>query len=95
MHAVKRELFREPRHGARYWLILIVGCVELLSILLFPLEQQMLQLVALFIGLMLVSLAGPELLPRNMTTLAGLLRALGFLVTLVALLLGVVALLPG
>ncbi len=53
------------------------------------------QLVALFIGLMLVSLAGPELLPRNMTTFAGLLRAVGLLVTLLAVLLGILALLSG
>jgi len=95
VHAVKRELFREPRHGAHYWLILFVGCVELISILLFPLRQQTPRLVALFIGLMLVSLAAPELLPKNMIRFAGLLRVVGILVTLVAVLLGVVALLSG
>lgn len=83
---VKEEIFREPHRSWRYWLILFGGCFVILFALSYPLDNWAVRSLFSIMGLMLIFSGAAELLPRNQTTLAGLLR-IGHFVALFSMIL--------
>lgn len=74
-----RMLFQEPSQGRGNWVFLVGGLIVLLLFSLFSLSGPPYPLGLLFPGLMFIFLGASELLPRNRTTLAALLRVTGLI----------------
>jgi hypothetical protein len=95
LQAIRRALFREPRRRARDWFVVLGGCVAIIGGLFGPFfgERDLFSLVgSIGLGLWLLLLGAAELLPRNLTTLAGLLRVGSIVIILLTPLLGLMLL---
>ena len=86
MQGIKGTLFREPRQGVFYWVVMLFGCADLAYGLLFSSSTQARPLL-LVIGLMIFLVGAAEILPRSRATLAGLLRIGGLVAALLAVIL--------
>jgi hypothetical protein len=74
LRAIKRAIFREPRRGAFFWIALLFGCALLVLNLFFPTGSELLRLTNIGTAAMILLLGASEVLSRNRTMLAGLLR---------------------
>src|SRR5215210_5348668 len=70
---ILRELFREPRHGWRSWMVLFAGCAATVSFF-FAIQDETFRLVVLFLSVALVLRGAAETVPKDWTALAALLR---------------------
>jgi hypothetical protein len=73
VQGIKREIFREPRQGAFYWVLVLLGCADFAYGLFSSLSSQARPLI-LAVSLMILLMGAAEVLPRSRTILAGLLR---------------------
>lgn len=85
----KEHIFREPSHGIHHWVVLLAGFLMILIVLLYtPLvEHWLTRLWICTMGLAIILSAGAEVLPKNRTVLAGILRIGYFVAVLCAVLL--------
>lgn len=67
------KIFREPEGGRRAWVFVLIGCYFLVETIFFR-EELLGRLVYLAFGVAVLGLGVADLLPRNQTRLAGLLR---------------------
>ena len=88
---MREDLFRAPRRGVRYWVALFGGCLEIFFTFLLPIGNWVTRLVFVCVGAMLIFLGVAEVLPRNQTTLAGLLRIAYYLALLLMILAAIAA----
>ena len=71
---MKRETFRQPRHGFLPWIFVLVGCLNLASGTVQVRGEEGVGVYNLLIGVGFILLGVADLLPRDRTNFAGLLR---------------------
>lgn len=76
---IQRVLFREPSGRANFWLVVAIGVFNLFRGLSG-------EAGTLLLGVGLVAIGAAELIPRDRTTAAGILRITGLLALLLSLL---------
>jgi hypothetical protein len=70
---VRDAIFKEPEGGRRAWLLVLIGCYFLIETAFFR-EGFLDRLVYLTFGVAVLAFGVADLLPRDRTNLAGLLR---------------------
>jgi hypothetical protein len=70
---VRDAIFKEPEGGRRAWLLVLIGCYFLIETVFFR-EGLLNRLVYLTFGVAVLAFGVADLLPRDRTKLAGLLR---------------------
>jgi hypothetical protein len=70
---VRDAIFKEPEGGRRAWLLVLIGCYFLIETVFFR-EGFLNRLVYLTFGVAVLAFGVADLLPRDRTKLAGLLR---------------------
>ena len=70
---MRDAIFKEPEGGRRAWLLVLIGCYFLIETVFFR-EGFLNRLVYLTFGVAVLAFGVVDLLPRDRTKLAGLLR---------------------
>ena len=70
---MRDAIFKEPEGGRRAWLLVLIGCYFLIETVFFR-EGFLNRLVYLTFGVAVLAFGVADLLPRDRTKLAGLLR---------------------
>lgn len=83
LHTIKESLFREPGHGKRSWLPVLFGSLLIIGGLTSFLGGNLFnRSMFIALGFMGLFLGSAELLPKNWTVLAGMLRVAAYILLL-------------
>ena len=81
---MRNAVFKEPEGGRQAWIFLLIGCYFLVETLFFR-EGFFERLVYLVFGVAVLGFGVADLLPRDQTRIAGLLRVAGVAFIVLAL----------
>ncbi len=88
---MRDAVFKEPEGGRRAWVFVLIGCYFFVETIFFR-EGLFDRLLYLIFGVAVLAFGIADLLPRNQTRLAGLLRIGGLALMVLTLLVRVVQL---